>query len=507
MWFGNEQRMQWAPAPATGMQAKNTGFSDSLGYQTGGKGIVRTHQTHKEFALNIPVQEAAGLTGLDVYTKFASGFYGDSSDYPLFFADPMHYDQNLMPAGWASPGLYVRGWPSIAPNVARSYYNLATNPSVETNATGYTTTAGTSGTASGARTTSAPVLSGLYTYRSSWTVATSAVSGGPNYTGIPVNAGTSYDVMVHVASSKIQRVQVTVRFRNAGATSTGTFTGTQTVLAATTMTKLTVVGSTAPATSVTMDIEVQAVAGTSGANWANGDWMQIDGIMVTTTNNTPPGYFDGATPGAMWAGTANASTSFLYVERENPVISATPANSYNLPREQATWNVTSGANAYPTPRNTYGEIPYAIIPVPPGYTLHMGASGSATGTAELVVQRFNTPADQASPIGTTALTLLSSTGSTRLNATFTSCEFVKVFIRRTSTATSTITLSGIMAQLWPTGYSPTLTGDFVEGKGHRGLKFEGDDATVAEYVVVDRTRNVPVHLKGLSAQLTEAQDK
>jgi hypothetical protein len=63
-----------------------------------------------------------------------------------------------------------------------------------------------------------------------------------------------------------------------------------------------------------------------------------------------------------------------------------------------------------------------------------------------------------------------------------------------------------MAQLWPIGVSPVLTGNFIEGKGHRGLKF-ADDAAVESYVLVDPTRNVPVHYKALSTRLVEAQDR
>jgi hypothetical protein len=60
----------------------------------------------------------------------------------------------------------------------------------------------------------------------------------------------------------------------------------------------------------------------------------------------------------------------------------------------------------------------------------------------------------------------------------------------------------MMAQLWPTGFTPPLSttgGNFIAGQGHRGLKF-ADDAVVESYVMVNR------HLKGLSTTLVEAQD-
>lgn len=508
MWFGNEQHFQLVPAPATGMNVNNVGVGDTLEYQNGRVGISRSMQTHKVYDMEFPVQEASGLQGIDVFQKYASGFYGDCDSYPLFFADPMNYDQNLFPMGWAAPGLYARGWDSVVHDGAKTYYNLALNPSVEVNTTGYTVTSGTSGTAAGTRTASGPQVSGSWSYRATWTVATSAVSGGVNYTGIPINVGSIYNAMVYVTSSKIQRVLVTVRFRNAALASVGTTLGTQTVLAANTATQLLVNSATAPATATTMDIEVAAVAGTSGANWAIADWIQMDAVMASFSHSTLSTYFDGTTPGAGWMGTPHASSSIMYVARQVPTITDTPANVYNLPMKQGTWNVVSTPNGYPTLNSQYGDIPYALLPIPPGYTLWLGICGSATGTAEVRVDGFKAPGDPASPFTSGALTLLSSTGATRLNTGFSSAnqEYVKVYIRRTSNVASTITISSMMAQLWPTGVSPTMTGDFIEGKGHRGLKF-ATTPTVESYVMVDPNRNIPAHFKGLSTQLTEAQDR
>lgn len=507
MWFGSEQRMQWVPAPSTGASMSFVGTGGDLSLEDGRRSINRSMQTHKEFQFDFPVQEASGLTGLDVFNKFFSGFYGDCDTYPVFFADPMNYDQNLFPPHFASPGLVSRGWASPVSDAVRAYINLVSNPSVETNLTGWTSDAGTGGNASRTRTLiGTAAVAGFYTCRVAWAVATSAVSGGFNVVDTPVLAGTSYDFSVYVRCSKIQRVLMTINWRDALDASISTTVGTQTVLAATTQTQLTVVGATAPVGAVTADIEVRAVAGTSGSNWAVGNWLEGDAAMITVTSATPPAYFDGNTPGAMWLGAANASSSTLRTEADKPASSDTPANSYNLPPKQGVFNVKWAANAYPDAARTYGDIPYAIIPIPPGYTLWLGASGSRTGTAEVVAYGYNTPAVQASPASTTPLTLLSSTGSTRLNASITGVEFVKVFIRRTTSVTSTITLSGMMAQLWPTGITPPLTGNYVEGKGHRGLKFL-DSPAEYNYVLVDPNRNIPAHFKAASISLVEAQDR
>jgi hypothetical protein len=247
-------------------------------------------------------------------------------------------------------------------------------------------------------------------------------------------------------------------------------------------------------------------------NWAASDTFQGDAAMLyRMTYGNPGEYFDGSSEGAYWFGTANASASEKYVSQQTVTITDTPANAYNMPAQQATFNIVSTAGGYPTPTNEWGEIPYALIPIPPGYTLWLGASGSATGTAVVRVHAFNAPGDPAAPANSSTLTLLSATAAQKLNASFSgsSYQYVKVFLQRTTAVASTITLAGMMAQLWPTGVTPALSttgGNFILGRGHRGLKFAGP-TTVESYVIVDPTRNVPVHYKAMSTELLEAQDK
>jgi len=145
-----------------------------------------------------------------------------------------------------------------------------------------------------------------------------------------------------------------------------------------------------------------------------------------------------------------------------PTFADTPSNAYSQPARTATWSVTSTIN---TPA---GKT--LILPIPPDKTLHVGFSGSATGTAVIQVIPVNTD-------GTFAVaqnfTLLSNTASTRLNTTFNGATFraVKIYVARTSTVTSTISLTSGMAQLWDTGVSPTLTGNHIPGDGYGGLDF------------------------------------
>lgn len=175
------------------------------------------------------------------------------------------------------------------------------------------------------------------------------------------------------------------------------------------------------------------------------------------------------------------------------VFSSTTIN-YKQPARVGTWNVTTAANATPTTDET---IPYVIIPIPPGYELRLGCSGTATGTAVVRVEPWVN--DSTIPATASSLTLLSPSGSTRMNATVADTyAFVRVFITRTSSAASTITPRSMTAQLWKTGVSGSLTGDHRQGRGHTGLKF-ADDAIAEDYRLL--TGGVP--FRSLSTRLVE----
>lgn len=503
IWFGTENKFAWLPAPATGLTVSHVGYSNSMQYQNGRMGSTRSMQTHKEYSLDIPVQEASGLQGLDMYNKFASGFYGDMDDYPVFFADPMNYDQNLLPTHFAQPGLYRRGWNAIVDDGAKQYTNYASNPSLESNTTGWAAIPGTGGVISSQGRVgpdSSLAYSGQYRWQQTWSTGTSAVSGGLSYsqnTGISLSGSVLYGGSMWVNSvSKQQRLQGTIIFKNVGGTTVGTSSSTAIVAAANTWTQIVVPAIAPPATTTQIEFQVVAVSGTSGTSWGVSNILRADAVMLYAFDE-PPYYFDSTSPGAALVGTR----SVLYVGRNIPTFGNTPANIYELPRQGIIWNVTHAVGAEPGPGS---NVPYALIPIPPGYRLHIGWTGALTGTAEVVVEGWNAPLSKQS---TTVMTPLSSSGATRMNTTVDSVDYAKVYVRRTTTAASTLNITSMMAQLWPTTVTPALTGNFIEGKGHRGLKF-GDDAISETYAMVDPYRPGGVaHLKGLSTTLIEAQDR
>lgn len=190
--------------------------------------------------------------------------------------------------------------------------NLATNPTAAS-VTGYAAIAGTGGTAALSNQVTAG-YSGSNFNRVTWSVATTAVSGGVSYTeGAGVGASLPYAALVFVRSSVVQRVQLRADFRNGSNAVVNTATGAATVLAANTWTQLTVSGTSGAAVTNAV-LSVSAVTGTSGVVWPAGATLDVDAVLIEQTTATSPTYFDGSFVNAAsvmyaWTGAANASTS------------------------------------------------------------------------------------------------------------------------------------------------------------------------------------------------------
>lgn len=127
-----------------------------------------------------------------------------------------------------------------------------------------------------------------------------------------------------------------------------------------------------------------------------------------------------------------------------PLAFETPANSFDYPPYGALYGVAGP-----------GELSVKL-PIPDGYTAHIGAHGEATGTSVLEANGA-------------ALTLLGVTTSTLTNTTIAGPGFVTLQLD----GTGEITLYGIIVCLKPTG-QPAPIGNFVKGEGHTGLKLEND---------------------------------
>lgn len=131
---------------------------------------------------------------------------------------------------------------------------------------------------------------------------------------------------------------------------------------------------------------------------------------------------------------------------ERPTVITTPTNTAGYPIRSAVYTVAGTGNAF------------IWFPIPTGWTLSIGAHGSATGSG--VVQAVTDVG------GVTSLTLLGNNTTTRTNYTSAGPGGVSVRLG----GTGTVTLSGLIAQLRPTG-TTVPAGNWLPGKGNSGVEF------------------------------------
>ncbi len=107
--------------------------------------------------------------------------------------------------------------------------------------------------------------------------------------------------------------------------------------------------------------------------------------------------------------------------------------------------------------------------IPEGYTLWLGAHGSIDANGGV----FATPYDAAGVAGLDVqLTTLGVGTTTRVNTSFasTSARKVEVYFAKTGVTETVMHLTGMIAQLLPTGTTPA-TGAFISGRGTTALEF------------------------------------
>lgn len=190
--------------------------------------------------------------------------------------------------------------------------NRATNPRASAAATGYAAIAGTEGTASGDRNTGVGYTNEAGFFRTSWTVGTTALSGGGQYTQTGLSASTQYSHTFWVRSSKTQTVRLTAQYQTSAEANVGSAAvGSDVALTANTWTPIRVLGATSGASVDRVVLQAQATTG--GSFWENGDTFDI-GFVLIENGNTSGDPFDGSYVDANsviydWTGTAHASTS------------------------------------------------------------------------------------------------------------------------------------------------------------------------------------------------------
>lgn len=154
----------------------------------------------------------------------------------------------------------------------------------------------------------------------------------------------------------------------------------------------------------------------------------------------------------------------------NPsAVSTSGGEANGLPVSGAYYEVTSPAQENFRPDDS------VFIPIPPGFTLHVGAFYESTGTAAIFASPINTN-------GTTsdaqALTPLSNDSASVVADSFTGIKGIRLWAGRTTTATSTLTATALIARLAEDGKPAPGQGPWIGGQGHSGCRFASEPTYV-----------------------------
>jgi len=204
--------------------------------------------------------------------------------------------ESVAPSSGGCPGHGQGGQSAIT--------NLATNPSVESNSSGWTQNWGTSGNGTATRLTTGGHDGSAY-FRTTWSTAPTVTWGGHTYNFITAGTvGASYSASVWVRSSSTHPLYVCIRTNNwssGGAQACGAATS----VPPNTWTRLAVTLPSYSAGSTSF----HSYVGRSGAgSWQAGDVLDTDGLIIVQ-GPTAPNFADGNSPNWVWNGTANNSTS------------------------------------------------------------------------------------------------------------------------------------------------------------------------------------------------------
>lgn len=192
-----------------------------------------------------------------------------------------------------------------------------------------------------------------------------------------------------------------------------------------------------------------------------------------------------------WAAPGLAEVGHKAIYDTEPTFSSVTANSYMKPTRKATYQVTSSANALPTGSNSI----FTLL-IPEGFTVLIGATGSTTGTAVLRTRVID---DGPGNGAVEDVVLQADTDQPELSVAWSGVNAVQVYVTRTSTASSSITLASLVAQVLPGAYAPPWPVDrHYAGAGHTGLAFL-DSAAAETYIMQDQ------HLVGAVIELAEVE--
>lgn len=165
---------------------------------------------------------------------------------------------------------------------------------------------------------------------------------------------------------------------------------------------------------------------------------------------------------------SEAATLVYNVEPSGTVTSGSAVN--DLPVETAVYNL-SGVPA----RTTADKTSSLFVPIPDGYTLHLGAFYSATGAGGV----FVTPVNPNGTDGTTVpLTPISNSSPSVVADSFTGLRGVRLWVGRSASIPSTVSIAAMIGRLVENGRPAPFQGPWMGGMGHSGCRFLGTPSYV-----------------------------
>lgn len=146
-----------------------------------------------------------------------------------------------------------------------------------------------------------------------------------------------------------------------------------------------------------------------------------------------------------------------------PRSTPTASNPNLLPALTAIYDVPDGYDA----ETAEDEI---FIPIPPGFTLQIGAVYTTTDTdADLYYRTL---------AGTTAITQTATGASNLMPQSVIGQPWVRIGMRNTSGATRAISITAMIARLLPPGEAAEPPAPWMKGHGHSGCRFVGNPTLI-----------------------------
>ena len=126
VYFGNDVKQLWIPAPQTGLNASSQAFFTDSQLLSGRAYLKRSKASHRRFAPSWTGSLNADSVNDSLHTikDFFDGIYGEG---PFYWLDPFAVDTNLLPPHWASPMLSGNDWPDISSVGTASLVDTETN--------------------------------------------------------------------------------------------------------------------------------------------------------------------------------------------------------------------------------------------------------------------------------------------------------------------------------------------------------------------------------------------